>query len=210
MDTMELPIEFRFHPRERYLPSVLDHDAVPGELPVYLASGTFALRGRSYEAVSYQLFYTQNPSYSCLFPRDPALGYHEYDVERLTVLFQDRRPVWVYYGAHSRGQGQWVAWGDAPKTEDGALVAYVALNSHALYPEPATYWRVFGLANDRCSRRGKHLRVTRYLPAFPFREPNGIQMLGVVPNLGQASVTPGSGSSSPSTPTTSPIGRLEV
>ena len=200
-----IPIELRFHPHEPCYPCYIDHNAgapamgnqkpaAGARIPTYFVRGTFDYNGRTYEAVAYQIFYTANPADgcgNCCFPRADALGYHDWDCERITVLYDPKNltPQWVYYGAHSRGQGVWVSWEAAPKTRDGALVAYVALNSHAMYPTPCTYLRIFGLANDYCSRRGVHVRINDYIPAHLFRTPNGIEVSDRIPNLGQGSIT---------------------
>ena len=68
-------------------------------------------------------------------------------------------PRHVYYWAHGRGEGEWLAWADAPTEalggDSGAsavpawrrrrLVAYPALASHELYPYVGTYYRCASL-----------------------------------------------------------------
>jgi hypothetical protein len=43
----------------------------------------------------------------------------------------------------------WLRWADCPKDPQGRLIAYCAHGSHAFYPAPGPWPRIFGFATDR-------------------------------------------------------------
>lgn len=95
-----------------------------------------------------------------------TFGYHGNDSVDITIKYDKFwTPLKVNYDAHARGQGMWVNWEDAPK-EDGLLVCYVAHNSHALYPEPKTYYRIFGFGNDVCAKNGKQFTMKKFINLY--------------------------------------------
>lgn len=189
-------LELRFHPWETCFPSSVEApEGTQGTPLCYVASGHMLFRTGTYLARCYQFYYTKNNAIGCgwcISPEAEALGYHDHDVERITILYETsgaKRPQWVYFGAHSRGQGMWLPWEACEKTPDGALVAYVSRGSHAFYPYSRLYWRIFGFANDACSRYGKSIRIREYVHATGWTSSNQIQVLAKVPPLPQASVT---------------------
>jgi hypothetical protein len=84
-----------------------------------------------------------------------SIGFHEGDVEHITVELNEKGNMKrIYYAAHGHGQGMWID----PHLIDkigGRPVVYSAANSHASYPQPKTYWRIFGTANDYTSNDGQ-------------------------------------------------------
>lgn len=93
------------------------------------------------------IFFSFNGVLGCCF------GSHRADVERFAFYvdknnFQIQK---IYLGAHGDKDGLWLTPDDFEK-EDGRLVIYCALHSHAFYNRAQVYWRYFGFANDRTSR----------------------------------------------------------
>jgi hypothetical protein len=82
-------------------------------------------------------------------------GYHDADIEHVTILTnKNYEIIKVYFGAHRSKDGMWVDKKDIT-FENGRPVVYCALNSHAFYPKPITYHRIYFFANDIC---GKHVK----------------------------------------------------
>lgn len=200
-------IELHFHPKEKSFPSAVPtyDDTTPQtqetknnndtSFPMYTIKGNFWFKNKLYNAVYYQVYYAENPAQgfgNCLFPRSGALGYHLHDVEKLMVLTLPGAvgPSWVYFGAHSKGQGMWVPWKSCEKNKDGHLIAYVALHAHGMYPKPSIYPRIFGFANDCCSKKGLVVRPASYVPSFPFISENGIQLSSTIPKIPMVSISP--------------------
>ncbi|QIG60025.1 hypothetical protein [Dishui Lake large algae virus 1] len=191
----DTPIELRLHPFEGSFPSAIPGTRSFTEAPCYVVRGIFSYKNTRYIAHSYKFYFADNLAIGfgwCCFPKADCLGYHANDVEGIVVLYDydNKKPRWVYYDAHSRGQGEWVAWDKCEKTRDGALVVYSARGSHGMYAKGKTYLRGFGFANDLCSKNGKHIRITEYLNAFNWKSPNGIKLTDTIQNLAQKSVTP--------------------
>ena len=90
----------------------------------------------------------------------PILGYHDRDVETIAFYLypQDNKEDQIYMSAHSK-EGKWYRASQC-QYEDGNLIIYVALNSHANYPKEGTKWRFLGLANDHCSSQGKTISMS--------------------------------------------------
>jgi len=137
--------ELRFHKRETEFPTFVcnakhkhHHRASPssglfypvsgcianGNCPTYTTRETLYLKhsdGRVYTAVTYCFFYQTNPAIGCgycCFPRAKCLGYHDIDLERVTVLYHHMpklniyTPSYVYFHAHGKGQGVWKRYMD--------------------------------------------------------------------------------------------------
>ena len=190
-----ISIELRFHPCERFYPKRIDNLTIfPNAVPCYVSNGTYTWDNVTYDAVCYQFYYEANAAEGCgwcFCPQSKALGYHPFDVERILVLHNKNGiPSMVYFSAHSKGQGMWVPWAECEKTKDGALVVYVARGGHGTYPEGRTYWRIYGFANDVCSKRGRHLRVTNYIPSPGTKLADGIEVLSGIPQVSAKSITP--------------------
>lgn len=147
-------ILFHYHPLHTYKHSSISsflktEDTEKTDTPVYVTRKRVIYNGEQYDAAFYSLFFVLNPGYLC------NIGRHEGDVEKLIILSQNEEPRWVYFGAHSSGEGEWVRWEDCEKTSKGGIKVYIALGSNGFYKRPGTYIRVFGFANDVCSNRGQ-------------------------------------------------------
>jgi len=63
----------------------------------------------------------------------------------------------IYFSAHTIDQGRWVKsknidwYNNIP---NGRPIIYVAKGSHANYPSPGIWHRIFGFANDRTKKKG--------------------------------------------------------
>lgn len=90
------------------------------------------------------------------WPKSSWLGFHKEDVEFVAIYTKEDSKK-VYFSAHSQ-EGKFYKYEDC-LFENGHLVVYVALNSHACYPYPKRYWRLCGLANDVCSDGGDQFEV---------------------------------------------------
>ena len=152
-DFIGLPsIELHFHPNEKYYPT--DYYNLNDDNIVYLGQSNYCNEKtkRKFLAYSFQFFYNENPSpcdINCL-----DMGYHKYDIERLLYLQDiDNKEQFVYFSAH-RNMGVWIK---EKIDENHPIIAWVALNSHAMIPKPKTRLRYYGFANDRVSMRGKQI-----------------------------------------------------
>lgn len=70
-------------------------------------------------------------------------------------------------------------------------MAYVALNSHAMYPFNETVVRIFGFANDRLSSRGRQLRFSpaNYVTAQHVEFARGVEITDKIPNISNRSIS---------------------
>lgn len=161
----------QFHPRETSFPLHMG-----SHVPCSYFVGRATFHGQMYDYVEYKFEYYDNPAIGLgwqLFPTSKCLGYHLGDIERLGFLMQNNQIRFVCFKAHGRGQEMWLPWDQCEKTITGDLIAYVARGSHAFYPTGETYWRVWGLANDHCSPRGRTHYVTlndQYHEGFPLKQ----------------------------------------
>lgn len=140
--------------------------------PLYCHAKRVSFAGHAYLAVYVAMFFAENPGYGgalakAMPSRKEAFGWHEADVERLVLLYEEQEnqgsqgsqgsqggrerpsPSWVFFGAHGNGQGLWLPYDQCEKADDGRLRVYVASEtSNALYPRKGRYWRAGGFAND--------------------------------------------------------------
>ena len=124
--------------------------------PIYFHwKPNFEFKSFRWNALFYSLFYVTNPGYKigCC-----TIGEHSADVEKIVILYDKvtNKPEWVYFGSHGKGQGIWKEYTKCRFANDGSLLVYVSPSSHGMYPEPKTYWRILGFANDECSDDGEH------------------------------------------------------
>lgn len=147
-------LRIQFHPLETAFP-VNDGN----EVECTTNRSTFLYQGERYDTIEYRFAYEENIGEGCFFacPKSTACGYHTGDTERVILYLRNGEIEHVYFKAHYQGQGMWRRWSECNKDMDGNLIAYVARGSHAFYPEPKTYLRIFGFANDQCSRRGRSM-----------------------------------------------------
>ena len=92
-------------------------------------------------------------------------GEHQADLEHIRIritndnFYNNNLPYKVnsiYYSAHSTDQGRWeklknIEWYN--NIPNGQPVIYVAKGSHANYPKPGTWFRIFGFANDKTTKK---------------------------------------------------------
>lgn len=159
-----IALEFRFAPTQSQMPSAISRYlnttfSEQSETPIYYHYKRANWRGKTYLALFYMIFYAHNPGYKPfrLCGIGKSLGEHAADIEHLVILFENEdltKPAVVYFGAHGTGQGQWVAWDKCEKNSEGALRLYVSPTSHAMYPKPGCYLRIFGFANDVTTKKG--------------------------------------------------------
>lgn len=173
-------IELRFHPDEKEFISSVLPEREP-KSPVYLTVGKETRGGIEYTVFTYSFYYKNNGAIGLgwqLFPTSRRLGYHDHDVEFVSLYCEGDEVKMVYFSAHAPGQGTWVAWDECEMSEDDNLVVYVARNSHACYPHPGTYWRIFGFANDVCSQDGRSLVLTvqDVIPSYDCVFSNGVRL----------------------------------
>ena len=146
--------------------------------------------------INYMALYANNGAYK-LGITGRETGEHEGDWEHITVrCTTSGKLVAVYYGAHRHGDGAWVAAADVLRERrSGRIVSYVAVNGHGAYSRPATWRRIFGLANDVTAAGGpvwaprKCIVVTRpregvHMPGNVPPDPVGQQELAVVQDRG--------------------------
>ena len=104
--------------------------------------------------ITYYLLFFNNIGYKIGFFK--GVGEHLYDLEHLTLrvdknlMLQD-----VFISAHSDGE---LRKPKDLKWVDDRFIIYVAKNSHALSNRTGTIYRVWFLANDKCSKDIKFLK----------------------------------------------------
>jgi hypothetical protein len=130
--------------------------------------------GEGSYTISYAFLFSTNPAFSILGGLLYE-GYHKGDIEHLSVVVKQGKVAHVYYSAHGSCEGQWRPRGrfeffGAPGSE--RPVVFCARGSHACYAESGKKWRIFGFANDRCSRQG--------LVWDPVSGPGGVDGGGIV------------------------------
>lgn len=165
-------IILRFHPRESFFPSCIYPQKE--HIPAYIAHGTI---GKDSTAMTIYLYYTQNLGRP-IHPLCPLLGYHEHDIEYITLVHDPENIREVVFSQHTSREASCVPWTECEKTPDGDLIVYVARNSHANYPHAGTYWRIFGFGNDSCSSKGPEIVLSlQDMPtSYDYRFPNGISL----------------------------------
>lgn len=128
--------------------------------PIYYHWKDLNYKGQTWSALFYVLFYEYNPGYKIA---GKSVGYHQGDVERVVILYatDTKRPTWVYFGAHGRGQGIWLPFEKCQFTKDSELIVYVSPSSHGFYPTPRTYLRIGCFANDVCDAKGEQWKPSR-------------------------------------------------
>ena len=120
--------------------------------PIYVLQKNLHIWDRVWTAYYLVMFFDVNPGYKCgCFG---SLGYHKVDVEKIILLQNPESQAfeWVFFGAHSNAEGTWRPWKECLFTKDGALRVFVNPSSNAMYPTPECYVRIFGVANDDCSK----------------------------------------------------------
>ena len=155
-----IPLELRFHPKEKSKLSKKDFS--DSLLPiVYFRRDEYPYLyyGKKYISMTYYMCYAENYAIGLmgLFPFNPSLGYHPKDIEIIRILFDYKTliPSYVYFSAHAQ-EGIWIKFTDC-QFQNRKLIVYVALGSHAVKPHPGTSVRIFGFANDFYSSNGQHI-----------------------------------------------------
>ncbi len=155
-------LELRFHPDED-LSLRCDKHFIPtkDQLIYYSRDTNYAYNGKLYYSITYYVYYTKNLAIGLwdLNSTSTSLGYHDKDIERVRVLYSISNrpePQFVFFSSHAQ-EGKWLHYNDVKKTNDGKIVVYVCLNSHAHRHAAGTYMRILGFANDYASDMGKHI-----------------------------------------------------
>ncbi len=153
-------IQLRFHPNELAYPCDKDGTVSSTVFPIYYNEFLYKYNGVSYRGVAYEVHYQYNYAigFNRISPTSAALGYHEKDTERILILYNIRtdEPFKVFLSAHAQ-EGRWFNFSEIEKNADGRLIIYVAVDSHRHHNKPATIWRMFGIANDYTSNKGRHI-----------------------------------------------------
>jgi hypothetical protein len=138
--------------------------------------------GVAYVDLIYTCFFGWNGSISIL----PGQGEHPNDVEtvvvRLAVTDLDH-PVRFFFQQHGG-----FSWYDASYVERDSdrLVVYIARQSHACYPHPGRFGRLYGVADDLCDSFG----VTWDAPVQYTVRPQGFDQYGVDVEALRCSLSP--------------------
>jgi len=153
-------LQLRFHQKEVYFPSTYDFKLIEKDYKIYYNIEDYLYEDIKYKSITYSLVYIYNGAIGCcysFFPQKKSLGFHEVDVEKVQILLDNNdKPKYVYFSAHGK-EGKWYDWDKCERLNDNTLIVYVARASHANYPYSGTWWRIFGLANDLCSKNGRHI-----------------------------------------------------
>lgn len=155
-------IELRMHPDEKFFPTNKNLKSEAPLYPVYYKIDTYAYKGKRYNRVIYEIYYTDNGAIglNSISTYNESLGYHHKDVERIIILHDTitGEPEYIFFSAHAQ-EGLWYP-ARTCEYNNGRLVVYASLNSHSNRPNPGITWRVLGFANDYASKKGTHLNLT--------------------------------------------------
>ena len=110
---------------------------------------------KDYIDIIYIFYYYYNNSYKWF--NIYVGGEHQADLENIRIRINKLtyEVQKIYFSAHSTGQGRWVEseniewYNNIPNTHP---IIYVAKGSHANYPKPGTWYRIFGFANDKTNK----------------------------------------------------------
>lgn len=158
-----IKLQLRLHPSEIFFPTNKDYKPID-IFPSYykIEQGLYAYNGKRYLRFTYEIYFAENGAIGLngINRYHPSLGYHPKDIERIIILHDTKsyEPVFVFFSAHAQ-EGKFYPFNKC-LFENGRLVVFSALNSHALHPKAGVVWRVFGLANDYCSNYGDHIDLT--------------------------------------------------
>lgn len=160
-----IDIQLRLHPKEIFYPCDNNFKLLDIYPIYYNHDNDYAYMGKIYHIISYRVYYQHNGAIGLngYSKYNSSLGYHQYDREHIRVLYDKKtfKPVYVYLSAHFQ-EGKYYKYEDM-LFSDSNMIVYSSLNSHSHRYRAGTYWRVFGLANDYCSNKGKHINLTPIL-----------------------------------------------
>jgi hypothetical protein len=168
---INIDIEIHFHPNEIYC--LTSQDFKQNKNVVYINYSPYKYQNKKYDSINYLFNYRVNGAIGCgyrFFPLSKTLGFHYVDRERVKILFEKNKPKFVYFSAHG-SEGKWYKWEECEKNGNN-LVIYVARASHANYPYKGIWWRIFGLANDKCSAKGEKIIPELEYSEFNFSPSN--------------------------------------
>lgn len=108
--------------------------------------------------ITFIAFFGYNGDYPVFYNLFP-MGSHWSDFEHITLEFDETTQTLLraYYGAHKINEGRWVLAEDIEMKQvtPGGIprpVVHVAKIGHGFYPQPGSYIRFGGFANDLCSK----------------------------------------------------------
>lgn len=144
-------IRLQFHPLETVFPA---NNGYITNCTIH--QGPLTYNNVVYDSIEYAFNYEESLSEACFFccTKSECCGYHLGDRERVMLLLKNNVIQYVYFNAHSPGEGTWLSWAQCDKDIDNNLIVYVSRGNHAFYPRPETYLRIFGFSNDTCSDEG--------------------------------------------------------
>ena len=171
-----IKLELNFHPKEIYFPCTDTFQLIKNNHKIYYSiDNTYIYNNKNYHSISYHIYYLYNGAIGFgyqFFPQKKNLGFHEYDIERIKILFDPETliPKYVFFSAH-RNEGKWIKWNDCEKNNNGDLKIYISRVSHANYHKSGTWNRIFFLANDKCSKKGRKMVPSLIKSNFNFNPP---------------------------------------
>lgn len=103
--------------------------------------------------VTYVTTFGWNHAFQVL--RYMRIGEHYADIEHQMIEFDGSgAPLRMYFAAHGGEDGTWVDWKNVEKASNSpdTPIVYVSHGSHASYPKPGYWFRLYGAANDQTDR----------------------------------------------------------
>jgi hypothetical protein len=158
-------LQLRFHPKEEWFPTDKNFQEVANTFPVYWKhSDDYMFYGKKYKCVDYVIYYRANGAIGLfgVSKTNKNFGYHDIDIERIRILHDGVKPLYIYLSAHAQEGGWSCVYADKLpngknsriKIVNNLIVVYVAKWSHAMYADAKKYVRILGLANDETSDKG--------------------------------------------------------
>lgn len=119
-------------------------------IPIYAKGKIIIENNIPFYEITYIFFYAYNGPYRIF---NLKFDNHFADFEHITTRVNtDGELNSIYYARHGYYWGEWKNAPEIERTEDGRPIIYVAKSSHANYPKPGTYFRIFFLANDKTNK----------------------------------------------------------
>ena len=113
-------------------------------------------KDNEYIDIIYSIYFNYNGSKRLLGL--VPVGAHDADLEQFIVRIDSSgKPINYLYSTHGEFQ---IFQPNEINTETGYPVVYSAVNSHALYRKPGSFFRIYGLGNDITSKSNKRIIPT--------------------------------------------------
>jgi len=133
------------------------------QIPVYAHVRLIEGESESILEIIYMTFFAYNGEYAlCGLPLIKA-GMHDGDWEHVTVRIDAKSGEFygIYYNSHRNCEGHWRNSPTLIDKESNRICSYIAKAGHGHYEKHGTVFRLFGIANDKCSEHGPRWKPSK-------------------------------------------------